>query len=78
MTYVILLAKYGLGELNRWYMYYVSVLKNILTSIWTCYKKLDIIRIYHECEGGIEESVSRITDWHHDCRVMLSYDKRLS
>ena len=23
------------------------------------------IRIYYECEGGIEKSVPRITDWHH-------------
>ena len=22
------------------------------------------IRIHHECEGGIEKSVPRITDWH--------------
>ena len=29
------------------------------------------IRIYVECEGGIEKSVARITDWHHEaCRVM--------
>ena len=52
--------------------------KNILTSIWTCYKKLDIIIIYHECEGGIKESVSRITDWHHDCQVIVSNDTRRS
>ena len=26
-----------------------------------------IIRIYHECEGGIEKSVPRITvGWHHE------------
>ena len=24
-----------------------------------------IIRIHHECEGGIEKSVPRIIDWHH-------------
>ena len=25
----------------------------------------------HECDGGIEKLVSRITDWHHEaCRVM--------
>ena len=28
------------------------------------------IRIYHDCEGGIEKSFPRITDWHHEaCRV---------
>ena len=33
------------------------------------------IRIYHECEGGIEKSVPRITDWHHKaCRVMTNGD----
>ena len=33
------------------------------------------IRIYHECEGGIEKSVPRITDWHHEaCRVMTNGD----
>ena len=30
-----------------------------------------ILRIHHGCEGGIEKSVPRLTDWHHeDCRVM--------
>ena len=33
--------------------------------------KVKHIRIYYECEGGIEKSVPRITDWHHEaCRVM--------
>ena len=31
------------------------------------------MRIHHECEGGIEKIVTRITDWHHEaCRVMTS------
>ena len=35
-----------------------------------------IIRIYHECEGRIEKSVPRITDWHHmACQVMTSGDR---
>ena len=34
-----------------------------------------IIRIHHECEGGIEKSVPRITDWHHEaCRLMTNGD----
>ena len=34
-----------------------------------------IIRIHHECEGGIGESVTRITVWHHEaCRVMTNVD----
>ena len=33
------------------------------------------IRIHHECESGIEKSVPRITDWHHEaCRVMSNGD----
>ena len=33
------------------------------------------IRIYHVCNGGIEKSVPRITDWHHEaCRVMTNGD----
>ena len=32
-----------------------------------------IIGICHECEGGIEKSVPRITIWHHKaCRVMTN------
>ena len=35
-----------------------------------------IIRIHHECEGVIENSVPRITDWHHEaCRVMTNGDR---
>ena len=34
------------------------------------------IRIYHECEGGIEKSDPRITNWHHKaCRVMTNSDR---
>ena len=34
------------------------------------------IRINHECEGGIEKSVLRITVWHHEaCRVMTNSDQ---
>ena len=35
----------------------------------------NIIRIHHECDGGIEKSFPRITDWHHQvCRVMTNGD----
>ena len=38
--------------------------------------KIKGIRIYHECEGVIEKSVPRITDWHHEaCRVMTNGDR---
>ena len=41
------------------------------------YDRGKIIRIYHECEVGIEKSVPRITDWHHEaCRVMTNGDPR--
>ena len=33
-----------------------------------------IIRIHHECEGGIEKSVPRINVWHH--KALPSDDKR--
>ena len=35
-----------------------------------------IIRIYQECEGGIEKSVRGITVWHHEaCLVMTNGDR---
>ena len=38
-------------------------------------KIIIIIRIYHECEGGIKQSVRKITVWHHEaCRVMTDGD----
>ena len=34
------------------------------------------MRIHHECEGGIEKSVPRITVWHQKaCRVMTNSDR---
>ena len=36
---------------------------------------MEIIRIYHECEGRIEKSVPRIAIWHQEaCRVMTNGD----
>ena len=36
----------------------------------------DNIRIHHECEGGIEKCVPRITNWHHEaCRVITIGDR---
>ena len=39
------------------------------------------ISIHHECEGGIEKSVLRITDWHHEAcyrlAITLMYCNRL-
>ena len=40
------------------------------------FKDKNYIRIHHECEGGIEKSVLRITDWHHEaCQVMTNADR---
>ena len=36
----------------------------------------NIIRIYNECDVGIEQFVLRITEWHHEaCRVMTNGDR---
>ena len=36
-----------------------------------------LIRIHHECEGGIEKSVLRITFLHHEaCRLMTNGDSK--
>ena len=35
----------------------------------------EIIRIHHECEGGIAKSIPRMTVWHHKaCRMMTNGD----
>ena len=34
--------------------------------------KIEIIRIYHKCEDGIEKSIPRITDWHHEIYQMMA------
>ena len=45
-------------------------------SLWSFATSCDNIRIHHECEGGIEKSVPRIDDWHHEaCRVMTNGDR---
>ena len=31
------------------------------------------IRIYHEFEGGIENSVLRIVNWHHEACLVMAY-----
>ena len=35
---------------------------------------MNIMKIHHGCEGGIEKSVSRITRHHEACRVMTNSD----
>ena len=37
--------------------------------------KISKSTVYHECEGRMEKSVSRIAVWHHEaCRVMTNGD----
>ena len=38
-----------------------------------CFYPCEIIRIYHEYEGGIEKSVTRITGWYHEAREGLIF-----
>ena len=39
----------------------------------------NIIRIYHECEGGIEKSVPRISVWHcMAIHVIINSDQKSS
>ena len=48
---------------------------NIATTDNYLQEVFKTIRIYHECEGGIEKPVPRITVWHHeDCVVMTNGD----
>ena len=50
-----------------------SVGLNLKSDINVLQFCMENISIYHECEGGIEKSVPRITDWHHEaCRVMTN------
>ena len=40
---------------------------------WDSKISVALIRIYYECEGGIEKTASRITVWYHnDCRGMAN------
>ena len=57
-------------------------------EIWNCYiqagwiepylvKTQKTIRIHHKCEGGLEKSIPRITDWYQEaCPVMTSDDHK--
>ena len=48
-----------------------------LAEVWlVSIMRLEIIIIYHKCEGRIEKSVPRITVCHHEaCRVMTNGDR---
>ena len=40
------------------------------------WQNYNYIRIHHECEDGIEQSVRKTTSWHHQaCRVMINGDR---
>ena len=34
---------------------------------------VELIRIHHERDGGIEKSVPMITDWHHEAWIFPSH-----
>ena len=56
----------------------IDLYSNCVTLVWSpCYYITAgcKIRIYDECEVGIEKSVPRIIDWQHEaCRVMTNGD----
>ena len=61
ITYLILYPRMHL------FRYSLDSSTNASLNMLTTSKKT--IKILHECEGGIEKSVPRITDWHHEaCR----------
>ena len=76
LSYTLVLAEVFLN------IFYVnkSDSENLTIFLMNIHAKLhplrkNIIRIYHEFEGGIEKSVPRITDWHHEvCRMMTNGD----
>ena len=54
---------------------YFTLIAYILAFMCVCLCLCYDIRIYHECEGRIEEFVPRFTIWHHEaCRVMPNGD----
>ena len=47
-------------------------LVTLLCTLAVCCRVALIIRIYHECEAGIEKFVPRITKWHRKaCPVIM-------
>ena len=54
------------------------VRKMVISSVYFNRERVSIkynIRIHHECEGRIENSVPRMTIWHQEaCRVMINGD----
>ena len=60
-----------MGSHEHYQLGYLSILLLFLVK-----HVIRIKRIHHYCEGGVEKSVPRITDWHHQaCPVMTSYDQ---
>ena len=67
-----------------WLLYFVllsviSLCVDVFVCVQVCLSQgamVGIIRIYHECKGVIEKSVTRIIDWHQEaCRVMTIGDQ---
>ena len=62
-------SRFGLIRMGTIFEVSFAVLKSIVPpEFWTLQMShvSNIIRIYQECEGGIEKSVPRITIWHHE------------
>ena len=58
------------------YIFFLSSFNNPIIHEHSCTTKIsNSIRIYHECEGRIENPVPWITVWHHEaCQVMTNGD----
>ena len=55
--------------MHVFFFFYSIYVSRIPDQDFRCFYPCEIIRIYHEFEGGIEKSVPRITVWHHEaCR----------
>ena len=65
---ILYLKAYAYKNESRWARH--------LQQFWSKFSS-KTIRIYHDWEDGIEKSVPRITDWHHEaCWVMTNGDHK--
>ena len=66
---------FAVGHVLLSFIYFLFPFISCPSSFFVIYTCEEIIRIYHECEGGIEKSVPRITDWQNKpCQVMTNGD----
>ena len=58
-------------------VWFTDCLDKTIADVWSVipYHVKPRLRIYHECDGGIEKYVPRITVCHYEaCRVMINCD----